>query len=71
MSIDAFKNLVEIQKIKKQILATSGNLVKYDFRHIAEYDGQTEFEIPMQTFDYSKDTVMVFSGRLKLSAVDD
>lgn len=70
-SIDPFKNLIEIQKLQKQLKATSGNLVKYDFRCVAEKDGQTEFQIPMTTFDYSKDTVMVFSGRVKLSAIDD
>ena len=69
--MDSFSNFVEIQKLKKEINAKSGNLVRYDVSCVAEIDGQTEFDIDLSTFDYLTDSVWVVSGRTMLSAVLD
>ena len=71
MAFDTFSNFVEIQKLKKELSAKSGNLVRYDVSHVAETDGQTEFSIDLSTFDYLTDSVWVVSGRTMLSAILD
>lgn len=71
MAFDTFSNFVEIQKLKKELSAKSGNLVRYDVSHVAETDGQTEFTIDLSTFDYLTDSVWVVSGRTILSATLD
>lgn len=69
--LDAFKNHVEIIKLQKQLKASKGNLVKFENRLTAEVEGQTQFEIPMSTFDTTTDCIIVISGRTWLSGVDD
>lgn len=69
--MDSFSNFVEIQKLKKELSAKSGNLVRYVVSHVAETDGQTLFPIELSTFNFRTDSVWVVSGRTMLSATYD
>ena len=69
--MDSFSNFVEIQKLKKELSAKSGNLVRYVVSHVAETDGQTLFPIELSTFNFRTDSVWVVSGRTMLSATRD
>ena len=71
MAFNAFDNFVEIQKLKKEIAAKSGNLVRYVVSHTAETDGQRQFAIDISTFNAVTDSVWVVSGRTLLSATHD
>ena len=71
MAFDSHSNFVEIQKLRKELNAKNGNLVRYDISHVADVDGQTEFAIDLSTFDYLTDSVWVVSGRTMLSATLD
>lgn len=71
MAFNAFDNFVEIQKLKKEIAAKSGNLVRYVVSHTAETDGQRQFAIDISTFNAATDSVWVVSGRTLLSATHD
>ena len=71
MAFNAFDNFVEIQKLKKELSAKSGNLVRYDVSLTAETDGQTEFPIELSTYDYLTDSIWVVSGRTILSSTLD
>ena len=71
MAFDTFSNFVEIQKLKKELSAKSGNLVRYDVSLTAETDGQTEFPIELSTYDYLTDSIWVVSGRTILSSTLD
>lgn len=69
--MDTFSNFVEIQKLKKELSAKSGNLVRYDISHVAESDGQRQFAIDLSTFNVVTDSVLVQSGRTLLSPTLD
>lgn len=71
MAFNVFDNFIEIQQLKKELSAKSGNLVRYDVSLVAEADGQTEFSINLSTFDYMTDSVLVQSGRTLLSPTLD
>lgn len=71
MAFNAFDNFVEIQKLKKEVAAKSGNLVRYVVSHTAETDGQRQFAIDISTFNAATDSVWVVSGRTLLSATHD
>lgn len=71
MAFDSHSNFVEIQKLKKELSAKSGNLVRYDISYVAEEDGQTEFAIGLSTFNYLTDSVLVQSGGTLLSPSSD
>lgn len=71
MAFNAFDNFVEIQKLKKEIAAKSGNLVVYSISHVAETDGQRQFAINLSTFNPLTDNVFVVSGRTFLSSTLD
>lgn len=71
MAFNAFDNFVEIQKLKKEIAAKSGNLVRYVVSHTAETDGQRQFAIDISTFNAVTDSVLVISGRTTLSPTHD
>lgn len=71
MAFNAFDNFVEIQKLKEELRAKSGNLVSYDKSMTAVVDGQTEFTIDLSTFNAQTDTIHVYSGKLRLSPVLD
>lgn len=71
MAFNAFDNFVEIQKLKKEIAAKSGNLVRYVVSHTAETDEQRQFAIDISTFNAATDSVWVVSGRTLLSATHD
>lgn len=67
MAFDSHSNFVEIQKLKKELNAKSGNLVRYDISQVATVDGQTQFPIDLSTFNHLTDSVLVQSGRTLLS----
>ena len=69
--MDTFSNFVEIQKLKKELSAKSGNLVRYVVSHVTETDGQTLFPIDISTFNFKTDSVWVVSGRTVLSPTHD
>ena len=71
MAFNAFDNFVEIQKLKKELSAKSGNLVVYPISHVAETDGQRQFAINISTFNPLTDNVFVVSGRTFLSSTLD
>lgn len=71
MAFNAFDNFVEIQKLKKELSAKSGNLVIYPISHVAETDGQRQFAINLSTFNPLTDNVFVVSGRTFLSQTLD
>lgn len=64
--LDAFNNHVEIIKLQKQLKRTENNINTIDENYVAT-EGQTEFPIAYETFDYTKDAVFVTSGRTSLS----
>lgn len=69
--MDSFSNFVEIQKLKKELSAKSGNLVRYVITHTANTEGQTLFSIDLSTFNFRTDSVLVQSGRTLLSPTLD
>lgn len=69
--MDSFSNFVEIQKLKKELSAKSGNLVRYVITHTASTEGQTLFSIDLSTFNFRTDSVLVQSGRTLLSPTLD
>ena len=69
--MDSFSNFVEIQKLKKELSAKSGNLVRYVITHTASIEGQTLFPIDLSTFNFMTDSVLVQSGRTLLSPTLD
>lgn len=71
MAFNAFDNFVEIQKLKKELSAKSGNLVVYPISHVAETDGQRQFAINLSTFNPVTDNVFVVSGRTFMSSTLD
>lgn len=71
MAFDSHSNFIEIQKLRKELSAKSGNLVRYDISHVATEDGQTEFPIDLTSFDFLTDSVLVQSGRTLLSPTID
>lgn len=71
MAFDTFSNFVEIQKLKKELSAKSGNLVRYVITHTASTEGQTLFPIDLSTFNFRTDSVLVQSGRTLLSPTLD
>ena len=68
--MDIFDNFVEIQKLKKEVSAKGGTLVRYDVSHVATA-GQTLFPIDLSTFNFRTDSVLVISGRTILSPAHD
>ena len=70
MAFNPLDNHIEIQKLKKEIAAKSGNLVRYVISHVAE-EGQTLFPIDLSTFNFRTDSVLVVSGRTILSPTHD
>jgi hypothetical protein len=71
LAFDSHSNFIEIQKLRKELSAKSGNLVRYDISHVATEDGQTEFPIDLTSFDFLTDSVLVQSGRTLLSPTLD
>lgn len=71
MAFDALDNFIEIQKLKEELRAKSGNLVVYSISHVAETDGQRQFAINLSTFNPLTDNVFVVSGRTFLSKTLD
>lgn len=71
MAFNAFDNFVEIQKLKEELRAKSGNLVVYPISHVAETDGQRQFAINLSTFNPVTDNVFVVSGRTFMSSTLD
>lgn len=56
-----------------QLITNTGipKLMVYPFSIVAETEGQTVFEIPLDTFDANTDTVFVQSGRTMISPNED